>query len=192
VHIALINYCPYYSCITIICLLSSSLIAPTRKEHIQPNCRGERERIEIFCTPQLYIGRGRERGRKLAKQNKLGKRRGRRGRGGREKADRERKKEERETMEVGLKMEETELSLGLGLGLPGGGGEMMVRSSGVGSKRGFSETVDLKLNLTTTNNNSGAKDQTVTSPPMDLMKNDHKAEDVSSKITADPARPPAK
>ncbi|KAJ8425653.1 hypothetical protein Cgig2_015321 [Carnegiea gigantea] len=101
-------------------------------------------------------------------------------------------------MEVGPKMEETELSLGLGLGLPGGGsggggvGEMVVKSSGVGNKRGFSETVDLKLNLTTTNSNSSAKDKTVTSPPLDLMKNDHKAEDVSSKITADPARPPAK
>lgn len=74
---------------------------------------------------------------------------------------------------------------------------MMVKSpmSGVGNKRGFSETVDLKLNLNNNNNSSSdEKDQTATSQPLDLMmKNDHKGQDISSKITADdPAKPPAK
>lgn len=111
-------------------------------------------------------------------------------------------------MEVGLmKMEETELSLGLGLGLglPGGGGgggggaagcggaekEMLVKS---GNKRGFSETVDLKLNFS----NIKKDDQTATSAPLDLMKNHDKAavdgaddaKDVASKVNAD--KPPAK
>ncbi|KMT10276.1 hypothetical protein BVRB_5g120320 [Beta vulgaris subsp. vulgaris] len=122
-------------------------------------------------------------------------------------------------MEVGLmKMEDTELNLGLGLGLglPGGGGgngcgvekpaEMVVikSGSGVGNKRGFSETVDLKLNFSTNNNkndhnnniNSG-KEQTATSAPLDLMKNDNKADvsadkEISSKVNADSVKPPAK
>nr|BAI94494.1 Aux/IAA protein [Dianthus caryophyllus] len=83
-------------------------------------------------------------------------------------------------MEVGgLKMVETDLNLGLGLGLPGDGGRggekdeaAVVKSGGggVGSKRGFSDTVD-------------------------LMKNDKKADvkDVCSKVVVtDSVKPPAK
>ncbi|KAL2934597.1 Auxin-responsive protein IAA7 [Bienertia sinuspersici] len=98
-------------------------------------------------------------------------------------------------MEVGLKMEETELSLGLGLGLGLGGGEKadvgVVKSttSGVGSKRGYSETVELKLN------NNSAKEESATSTPLDLMKNDNKddvsAKDISSKVV-DSVKPPSK
>lgn len=103
-------------------------------------------------------------------------------------------------MEVGLKMEETELSLGLGLGFGvrgggGGGGEKGEAGvkSGVGSKRGFSETVELKLN-----NSSESKEQTATSSPLDLMKNDKAAasdsaaKEISSKVNVDPVKPPAK
>ncbi|KAL9239713.1 hypothetical protein vseg_014008 [Gypsophila vaccaria] len=111
-------------------------------------------------------------------------------------------------MEVGgLKMAETELSLGLGLGLgmPVGndseGGEkkeVMVKSSNcAGNKRGYSETIDLKLNLTTNNNNTNSylgasNEQTATSSPLDLMKNDQNA-DASQKLAVnDPVKPPAK
>ncbi|KAL9243028.1 hypothetical protein vseg_016968 [Gypsophila vaccaria] len=95
-------------------------------------------------------------------------------------------------MEIGgLKMVETELNLGLGLGLglPGDGGRggekdevvgVVKNGGGVGSKRGFSETLDLK---------------TVTSSPLDLMKKtDKKADvkDVSSKVVTDSVKPPAK
>lgn len=101
-------------------------------------------------------------------------------------------------MEVGLmKMEDTELSLGLGLGIGLGGGgcggekaaEVVVMKSG--NKRGFSETVELKLN---NNSCSSAKEESATSTPLDLMKNDKtaiSAKDVSSKVV-DSAKPPAK
>lgn len=81
---------------------------------------------------------------------------------------------------------------------------MIKSGSGVGNKRGFSETVDLKLNFSTNNNkndhnnniNSG-KEQTATSAPLDLMKNDNKADvsadkEISSKVNADSVKPPAK
>ncbi|XP_021843851.2 auxin-responsive protein IAA14 [Spinacia oleracea] len=103
-------------------------------------------------------------------------------------------------MEVGLmKMEETELNLGLGLGL--GLREKLADTkssiSGVGNKRGFSETVELKLN----NNSATKKEQSATSTPLDLMKNNtdksaanavSSANEISSKVVVDPVKPPAK
>ncbi|XP_074316148.1 auxin-responsive protein IAA14-like [Silene latifolia] len=118
-------------------------------------------------------------------------------------------------MEVGgLKISETELNLGLGLGLglgPPRGVEkeevvVVVKSN----KRGFSETMDLKLNLTSSNNNDEddeGKNSGVTAvneeintsslSPLDLMKvnNDQKiSKEVSSKVTVavDSVKPPAK
>ncbi|KAK9747692.1 hypothetical protein RND81_02G009100 [Saponaria officinalis] len=106
-------------------------------------------------------------------------------------------------MEVGgLKMTEMELSLGLGLGLglgmPGGNGgekkEVVVKSGGcVGNKRGFSETMDLKLNLTSNNNSNNADNNSyVAASNEQTAENDQKA-DVSPKVAVtDPAKPPAK
>ncbi|XP_042058253.1 auxin-responsive protein IAA7-like [Salvia splendens] len=70
-------------------------------------------------------------------------------------------------MEVGLNFKETELCLGL----PGGGGD--IKTSG---KRGFSETVDLKLNLHS--DDSDLKETVSSSSTAPLIK--------------DPVKPPAK
>ncbi|KAG6732737.1 hypothetical protein I3843_01G185000 [Carya illinoinensis] len=71
-----------------------------------------------------------------------------------------------------LNFKETELCLGL----PGGGGSEPETTKATG-KRGFSETVDLKLNLQ-------SKD--------DSMKNASKANNQLLPCTKDPAKPPAK
>ena len=73
--------------------------------------------------------------------------------------------------EQGLNLKETELCLGL----PGGGGAEAETPKATG-KRGFSETVDLKLNLQ-------AKE--------DLNENLKNASKAQS-IPKDPAKPPAK
>lgn len=79
------------------------------------------------------------------------------------------------TMGHGLNLKETELCLGLpGGGGGGGGGGSEVETPRASAKRGFSETVDLKLNLQTKedlNEKSASKEKT-------LLK--------------DPAKPPAK
>ncbi|AES62057.1 putative transcription factor interactor and regulator AUX-IAA family [Medicago truncatula] len=79
------------------------------------------------------------------------------------------------TMGHGLNLKETELCLGLpGGGGGGGGGGSEVETPRASGKRGFSETVDLKLNLQTKedlNEKSASKEKT-------LLK--------------DPAKPPAK
>ncbi|KAH9602765.1 hypothetical protein KSS87_023053 [Heliosperma pusillum] len=115
-------------------------------------------------------------------------------------------------MEVGgLKMVETELNLGLGLGPPRGVEKEEVVVVVKSNKRGFSETMDLKLNLTSSNNNdddeeSCGKNSGVTAvneeiksslSPLDLMKvnNEKISKEVSSKVTAssaDSVKPPAK
>ncbi|XP_042062258.1 auxin-responsive protein IAA14-like [Salvia splendens] len=64
-------------------------------------------------------------------------------------------------MEVGLNLKETELCLGL----PGGGGD--IKTSG---KRGFSETVDLKLNLKETVDNSSSSTSPLKDPAKPLPK----------------------
>ena len=77
------------------------------------------------------------------------------------------------SMEVGLNFKETELCLGL----PGGGGDIG-KTSG---KRGFSETVDLKLNL-------------LHSDDSDLKDNvENSASGVGEAVPIkDPVKPPAK
>jgi len=84
-------------------------------------------------------------------------------------------KENMATMGHGLNLKETELCLGLpGGGGGGGGGGSEVETPRASAKRGFSETVDLKLNLQTKedlNEKSASKEKT-------LLK--------------DPAKPPAK
>lgn len=103
-------------------------------------------------------------------------------------------------MEVGLKMEETELSLGLGLGLLASGTEKVGADQVVmgNKKRGFAETetmVDLKLNFSNNNNkinsdddDDAKKDRTVNnSAPLDLMKNHDKAAVKDTTV-----KPPAK
>lgn len=84
-------------------------------------------------------------------------------------------KENMATMGHGLNLKETELCLGLpGGGGGGGGGVSEVETPRASAKRGFSETVDLKLNLQTKedlNEKSASKEKT-------LLK--------------DPAKPPAK
>lgn len=74
--------------------------------------------------------------------------------------------------EHGLNLKATELCLGLP---GGGGGEIKVTG-----KRGFSETVDLKLNL-----------QSNDSPALDL-KESLKTSPMENKAVAPPAKPPAK
>lgn len=77
-----------------------------------------------------------------------------------------------------LNYEETELRLGYGLRLPGGAGNDGGDVSKSSGKRGFSETVDLKLNLS-------SKDSVV-----------DQAEKTKEKTVLppsnDPAKPPAK
>ncbi|XVE65914.1 hypothetical protein DITRI_Ditri08aG0037900 [Diplodiscus trichospermus] len=84
-----------------------------------------------------------------------------------------------------LNFKETELCLGL----PGGGGggtgnEVLESSPKTSGKRGFSETVDLKLNLQSKE------------PGMDLNKNmeinGSKEKNILPACTKDPAKPPAK
>ncbi|KAM7278837.1 hypothetical protein ACFE04_005971 [Oxalis oulophora] len=89
----------------------------------------------------------------------------------------------------------TELCLGIpgGGGGGGGGGSGVEISKVAGSKRGFSETVDLKLNLhqSIINNN---KDQDESSAESDL-KSDSSEESTKSLLSPakpDPAKPPAK
>lgn len=86
-------------------------------------------------------------------------------------------------MEVGMNLKETELCLGLpgGSATTGGGGELSdpIKITG---KRGFSETVDLKLNLQS--NESSALDLKET------MKNSGMDKDEAP--TKDPVKPPAK
>ncbi|KAK9684864.1 hypothetical protein RND81_10G238100 [Saponaria officinalis] len=107
-------------------------------------------------------------------------------------------------MEVGgLKMADTELNLGLGLGLgPCGGVEKEEVAAVVKSnKRGFSETVDLKLNFVNSNINDSDNDDgnnsgvTAINEKNIVMKmNDQKVttKEISPKVTADPVKPPAK
>lgn len=82
-----------------------------------------------------------------------------------------------------LNLKETELCLGL----PGGGGSEVAETPRANGKRGFSETVDLKLNL-----------QTKESAPSDLkempVKNGPKEKNLlpGADSTKDPAKPPAK
>ncbi|XP_040999720.1 auxin-responsive protein IAA7-like [Juglans microcarpa x Juglans regia] len=76
-----------------------------------------------------------------------------------------------------LNFKETELCLGL----PGGGGgsephEVIIKATG---KRGFSETVDLKLNLQ-------SKEE------ISVLKNVSKEKNLLTACTKDPAKPPAK
>ncbi|KAH6769985.1 indole-3-acetic acid inducible 14 [Perilla frutescens var. hirtella] len=80
-------------------------------------------------------------------------------------------------MEVGMNLMETELCLGLP-----GGGESVVDPVKITGKRGFSETVDLKLNLQS--NESSALDlkETVKNSAMDKAVVPNK----------DPVKPPAK
>ena len=78
-----------------------------------------------------------------------------------------------------MRFEETELRLGL----PGGGGEG--GSGEVVRKRGFSETVDLKLNLSSKQDTSG------------IDSNDEKVTGLNKEknlllSAMDPAKPPAK
>ncbi|XP_010532600.1 PREDICTED: auxin-responsive protein IAA14 [Tarenaya hassleriana] len=73
-----------------------------------------------------------------------------------------------------MNLKETELCLGLPGGGGGGGGEGESSAKAAGNKRGFSETVDLKLNLQT-NKQEGV---------MDLTN--------ASKVSKDPAKPPSK
>ncbi|XP_041018096.1 auxin-responsive protein IAA16 [Juglans microcarpa x Juglans regia] len=79
-----------------------------------------------------------------------------------------------------INFEETELRLGL----PGGGGNDgdAVKNS---SKRGFSETVDLKLNLSSKELSSAAKNE------VEKMKEKSTALPRSTTTTTDPAKPPA-
>lgn len=86
---------------------------------------------------------------------------------------------------LNLNLKETELCLGL----PGGGGEMEI--TGKGSKRAFSATVDLKLNLADSCTDG-----------QDLMLNNNNNDTVASlnnmnpskdnTTLKDPAKPPAK
>lgn len=71
-----------------------------------------------------------------------------------------------------LNFKETELCLGL----PGGGGTELETPKATG-KRGFSETVDLKLNL---------------QPKEESVKNDSKEKSLQPPCTKDAAKPPAK
>lgn len=75
--------------------------------------------------------------------------------------------------ESGLNLKETELCLGL----PGGGGSEVETQRAAG-KRGFSETVDLKLNLQ--------------SNKEDLNQNSNNVSKDKSTLLKDPAKPPAK
>jgi len=78
----------------------------------------------------------------------------------------------------GLNLKETELCLGLpgGGGGGGGGGGSEVETPRASAKRGFSETVDLKLNLQTKE---------------DLNEN-LKSASKEKTLLKDPAKPPAK
>lgn len=77
----------------------------------------------------------------------------------------------------GLNLKETELCLGLpGGGGGGGGGSVEVETPRANGKRGFSETVDLKLNLDTKE---------------DLNENLKNVSKEKS-LLKDPAKPPAK
>ncbi|KAL9227555.1 hypothetical protein vseg_003232 [Gypsophila vaccaria] len=110
-------------------------------------------------------------------------------------------------------MTDTELNLGLGLGLgigPRGVEEtaavaVVVKSGVVGNKRGFSETVDLKLSNFADSNNDDDDDgkscgvtvvneeNVVGSTAFNLMKmNDHQKVTAKEKVTADSVKPPAK
>ncbi|CAL5392664.1 unnamed protein product [Camellia sinensis] len=89
--------------------------------------------------------------------------------------------EERDGYSLNLK--ETELCLGL----PGGGGGAEAEMVKITGKRGFSETVDLKLNLIQPNNQSvvDLKEKMKNSPPKEKMN-------LLPPCTKDPAKPPAK
>ncbi|KAK6138901.1 hypothetical protein DH2020_027362 [Rehmannia glutinosa] len=82
-------------------------------------------------------------------------------------------------MEVGLNLKETELCLGL----PGGGGGAENDSIKINGKRGFSETVDLKLNLQ-------SNDPTASDLKEKSLKNSAMEKAVVSQ--KDPVKPPAK
>lgn len=82
-----------------------------------------------------------------------------------------------------VSLKETELCLGL----PGGGGDQTLKASG---KRGFSETVDLKLNIQSKDGGGGV------GVGLDLNEN---IKNVSTNVdgqkslcSKDPAKPPAK
>lgn len=84
-------------------------------------------------------------------------------------------------MEVhGLNLKETELCLGLPGGGGGGTGEITDQSMRITGKRGFSETVDLKLNLQSNDQSSVDLNEKVKNPP---------SKETNSK---DPVKPPAK
>lgn len=80
------------------------------------------------------------------------------------------------TMGHGLNLKETELCLGLPGGGGGGGGGSEVETPRASAKRGFSETVDLKLNLQTKE---------------DLNEN-LKSASKEKTLLKDPTKPPAK
>lgn len=89
-----------------------------------------------------------------------------------------------------MNLKETELCLGL----PGGGGggeaeavESPVKAAAVGNKRGYSETVDLKLNLQTKK-----VDGVVDLNGGDLKNVAAATKDKSLLVSKDPAKPPAK
>ncbi|CAK7340981.1 unnamed protein product [Dovyalis caffra] len=79
-----------------------------------------------------------------------------------------------------INFEETELRLGLPGGIGNGNDGEVAKS--IHGKRGFSETVDLKLNLSTKESRKGRdeekvmKEKTVASPPTDLAKPPAKAQ----------------
>ncbi|MED6210132.1 Auxin-responsive protein iaa7 [Stylosanthes scabra] len=80
--------------------------------------------------------------------------------------------------EHGLNLKETELCLGLPGG--GGGGEAAAETLRTTGKRGFSETVDLKLNLQGNDNNKEDLDENLKNVPKEKT------------LLKDPAKPPAK
>ncbi|XP_052206531.1 auxin-responsive protein IAA14-like [Diospyros lotus] len=85
-----------------------------------------------------------------------------------------------ETTELNLK--ETELCLGL----PGGGGGAEAETVKITGKRGFSETVDLKLNLQSNESAVDLKEK------MMMNTQTNKEKNLLPSCTKDPAKPPAK
>ncbi|MCE3216883.1 Auxin-responsive protein iaa7 [Datura stramonium] len=93
-----------------------------------------------------------------------------------------------------MDLKETELCLGLpGGGGGGGGGELIRDNNKINGKRGFSETVDLKLNFHQSNDDITCA--------MDLIKENNKMKTTTSPTTTttkemacnkDPIKPPAK
>ncbi|EYU33008.1 hypothetical protein MIMGU_mgv1a012321mg [Erythranthe guttata] len=89
--------------------------------------------------------------------------------------------------ERGLNFKETELCLGL----PGGGGGGEPDAVKINGKRGFSETVDLKLNL---QSNDSASTDLNNGGGGGAMKNNNSAEKTAANMVPpkDPVKPPAK